>query len=213
MSVFNLLSERYDAWYETPFGRSAYELECECVKRLLPAFKTGVEIGVGTGRFAVKLGVRFGVDPSENMILKAKERGVVAVLGRTESLPFRDSVFDLALMIVTLCFLDNPLIALKEARRVIEPRGKLVLGLITRESMWAEFYMKKAREGHPIYREARFYSLSEVRYMLEEAGFRIEAVLYTLIEEPQDRRPVKNREIKEGTDPLAGFTCIRAGPL
>ncbi len=213
MKVFDLLSERYDLWYETPFGRSAYELECECLKRILLPFKRGLEIGVGTGRFATRLGVRFGLDPSKNMAIKAKERGVVVVLGRAETLPFRDGVFDLILIVVTLCFLENPIRALREARRVLKPEGKLVLGLITRESRWAKFYTKKAEEGHPIYREARFYSLPEVRDMLEEARFKIEKVLSTLIEEPQDRRPVKNREIKEGTDPLAGFTCIRAGPL
>ncbi len=213
MRVFDLFADRYDSWYETPFGRSAFELELRCLKEVLPKFSKGLEVGVGTGRFAEALGVRYGIDTSLKMILKAKERGVVPVLGRAESLPFRDGAFDLVLIVVTLCFVEDPRAVLREVRRVLRPGGVVLLGLILRESSWAEFYIRKGKEGHPIYREAKFYSLREVDRMLREADMRITSVLSTIIEGPQNDRPVGNEEIREGFHPEAGFTCIRAEPL
>ncbi len=210
MSVFDLFADRYDLWYETPFGRSAYRLECECLRRVTPEFRMGLEVGVGTGRFASKLGVRFGVDISFSMVKRARERGIVPVVGDAGSLPFREGSFDLVLMVVTLCFLKDPLRALKEVRRVLKKGGGLVLGLILRESRWAEFYMEKAKKGHPIYREARFYSFGELEVMLKSAGFIIREVFSTLLEEPQDKNPVRNRAVVEGVSHLAGFTCVRA---
>jgi hypothetical protein len=68
---------------------------------LLPRVNWGLEIGVGTGRFAVPLGVRWGVDPSIRMGKMAKARGIQVVSGRAESLPFKACRICLTLMIGT----------------------------------------------------------------------------------------------------------------
>ncbi len=210
MRVFDYLAEEYDLWYERPFGRSAFELELRCLKELLGSFKRGLEIGVGTGRFASALGVRFGIDPSYEMLRIASRRGIRCVQGVGESLPFKKEVFDLVLIVVSICFVEDPLRVLKESRKVLLKGGRLVLGLVLSESPWAEFYRKKALEGHPIYRQASFHTFEEIKDMLVEAGFGIERVRSTLFEEPQDREPVQNREVREGYSPEAGFTCICA---
>ena len=210
MNPFDVLAREYDLWYERPFGGSAFELELRCLKELLGSFKRGLEIGVGTGRFASALEVKFGMDPSYEMLRIAERRGIRCVQGVGESLPFKKEVFDLVLIVVSICFVKDSFRVLKESRRVLLKGGRLILGLVLSESPWAEFYRKKALEGHPIYRQARFYTFEEVRNMLGEAGFRIERVRSTLFEEPQDREPVKNKEVREGYFPEAGFTCIRA---
>ncbi len=210
MSPFDRLVSRYDLWYEAPFGRSAFELELRCLSELAGGFDRGLEVGVGTGRFASAMDIRFGVDSSLEMLRVAKERGILVVQGRGESLPFRDGGFDLVLLVATLCFVDEPLRVLRESRRVLKRAGRLILGLIVRESPWAEFYMKKASSGHPIYRHAKFYSFEEVMGMLSSSGFRPLEVRSTLMERPQDLEPVKNREVREGFHREAGFTCISA---
>jgi len=207
---FDELFLKYDRWYDEPFGRSAYALELGCLRELVGRCERALEVGVGTGRFAASLGIRFGIDPSENMLRVAKGRGITVVRGVGESLPFREKSFELVLLVATLCFVSDPLGVLREARRVLKGGGKLVLGLILKESSWADFYMKKASSGHPIYEIARFYSMGEVREMLSDAGFRIVKVLSTLIAEPQDTRPVERSSTVEGTHPHAGFTCISA---
>ncbi len=210
MTPFDSLALKYDLWYEKPFGRSAFELEVKCLKELAGEFGSALEVGVGTGRFAEALGVEFGLDPSYEMLKLARDRGIKCVQGAGENLPFRNEVFDLVLIVVSICFVDNPAEVLEECRRVLKRGGTLLLGLIVRESRWADFYIKKAREGHPIYRHATFYSLRDIEVLLESKGFRIERMLSTLLEEPQDEEPVSKGDILEGFEPLAGFTCIKA---
>jgi SAM-dependent methyltransferase len=54
----------------------------------MPSVGDAVEIGVGSGRFAAPIGVRFGVDPARVMLQIARSRGVDAAMGVGEALPF-----------------------------------------------------------------------------------------------------------------------------
>ena len=74
MNIFNHNYKKYDLWYER--NKFAYLSELEAVKKVLPKRGEGLEIGVGTGRFAAPLGITAGVDPSKNMIKIAKKRGI-----------------------------------------------------------------------------------------------------------------------------------------
>lgn len=71
---------KYDAWYEE--NRFAYLSELEAVKKVLPDNGYGLEIGTGSGRFALSLGISVGIDPSEKMVELAGKRGVDARLGK-----------------------------------------------------------------------------------------------------------------------------------
>ena len=51
----------------------------------MPKVTCGIEIGVGTGRFAVPLGIRWGMDPSIRMVKMAKARGLQVVAARAEA--------------------------------------------------------------------------------------------------------------------------------
>jgi ubiquinone/menaquinone biosynthesis C-methylase UbiE len=208
MEIFDIYYRRYDEWYEKPFGKSAYELELSCLRKIIPEFNKGIEIGVGTGRFATKLNVKFGIDISFNMLKFSKERGLIVVKAKGERLPFKDNSFDFVLIVVSLCFVKDPFLVLKEAHRILTDNGKIVLGLILSDSPWAEYYKKK--KDHPIYKQAMFYSFYEVQTMLELSRFKIDKVLTTLFEEPQEEKPISSFEIKEGFHRDGGFFCIRA---
>ncbi len=56
---------RYEEWFEKNIF--AFESELQAIRYLLPKKGTGVEIGVGTGRFAVPLAIKIGVEPSKAM--------------------------------------------------------------------------------------------------------------------------------------------------
>ncbi len=167
-------------------------------------------MGVGSGRFAQALGVPYGLNPSIELLKLGRQRGIHGVLGRAEALPFKSSSFDLVLMVVSVCFFEEPLRALEEAYRVLKNDGYLVLGLVLSDSPWADFYKEKARRGHPIYSHARFYSFEELSSILAQTGFRIEKVCTTLFEEPQDQEPVKNKDIRDGFWREGGFFCVSA---
>jgi SAM-dependent methyltransferase len=173
--------ERYEAWFER--NAFAYRSELDAVRALLPEEGTGMEIGVGSGRFAEPLGIRFGVEPSAGMRKVAGARGIEAVDGVAERLPYPDSSFDFALMVTTICFLDDVAAALREAHRVIRPGGAILIGFVDRESALGKSYLKH-KDENPFYREAEFFSTEEVSRHLEEAGFRDLAFRQTVFREP-----------------------------
>jgi SAM-dependent methyltransferase len=127
------------------------------VRALLPWSGRGLEIGVGSGRFAAPLGVEFGIDPAAEMLAYARARGVRVACAVAEALPFADAAFDYALVVTTICFVDDAAAMLAEARRVLKPGGELVIGFIDRTSDLGRHYLAH-REENVFYRDARFYS-------------------------------------------------------
>src|SRR6056297_1468238 len=147
--------DRYEAWFER--HAAAYESELRAVHELWPADIEGLEIGVGAGHFAGPLGIRTAVEPAAAMRKAAVRRGIDALDGVAERLPFPDARFDAALMVTTICFLDNPERAAREMYRVLRPAGCAVIGFVDRESVLGRAYERK-RDSSVFYGEAQFYS-------------------------------------------------------
>ncbi len=208
-SPFDDMALEYDAWFDKE-GSLIFFIEVQAFRTLLPSLpKPWLEIGVGSGRFAQALGIETGVDPSIKLIDMARRREVNAFLGRGEQEPFDEESFGTVFLIVTLCFLDSPMDVLKEANRILMPGGKIVLGLVLKESPWGKFYQQKKKQGHRFYKYATFYRYDEITKPLKQAGFSIEQVISTLFQRPGK---VKRMELpKKGYFSSAGFTVIVAG--
>ncbi|MBU2221175.1 MAG: class I SAM-dependent methyltransferase, partial [Candidatus Omnitrophica bacterium] len=136
--VFDRYYKKYDSWYDK--NEFAYLSELAAVKMVLPKKGKGLEIGVGTGRFASALGIGYGIDPSRNMLKIARRRGIDARLAKGERIPFTDSTFDYIAIIITLCFVKDPLKALIESNRVLRNGGKVIFGIIDKDSFLGRFY-------------------------------------------------------------------------
>lgn len=167
-ALFESHAERYERWFVR--HDAAYVSELLAIRAALPVEGLGLEIGVGSGRFAAPLGVLIGIDPSMRLLKLAKMRGVSVACGIAEALPFPDTTFNHALIVTTLCFVDDPLAMLHEARRVLKPDGTLVIGFIDRESPLGQHYVAHQAES-VFYRDAKFFSTSEVELMLAKSGF------------------------------------------
>lgn len=168
---FQAHPQRYDAWFDE--HEPAYITELLALRPFVPWGGEGLEIGVGSARFAAPLGVGVGVDPAPAMLARAAERGIEPVEGIAEDLPFPAAAFDHALVVTTLCFVDSPARMVAEAHRVLHPGGRLVIGFIDRESELGRQYEARRTES-VFYREARFHSAGETKRLLEEHGFAIE---------------------------------------
>jgi SAM-dependent methyltransferase len=208
-SPFDELAREYDAWFDTE-GSRIFFIEVKAFQELLPKLpKPWLEIGVGSGRFAQALGIETGIDPSTKLVKMARKRGINAYVGRGEQRLFDEESFGAVFLIVTMCFLDSPLGVLKEANRILTPDGKIVLGLVLRESPWGQFYQQKKAEGHRFYKYATLYSYDEVVKLLVQAGFVTEQIISTLFQKPEGVQHIEDP--KEGYFPDAGFTIIVAG--
>jgi len=92
----------YENWFEK--NRFAYQSELAGIREFIPDGKRGIEIGVGSGRFAALLGVEIGIDPSPKMREIAKSHGLEIYGAVAEALPFADGCFDFALMVTTILY-------------------------------------------------------------------------------------------------------------
>lgn len=165
---FEQRSALYDAWFTS--HPHAYASEIEAVRELLPPTGEFVEVGVGTGRFAVPLGIRIGLEPSPAMRAIARARGIEVLDGVAEALPFPNHSYDGVLMVTTICFVDDIDQSFREAHRVIRPGGCIVVGFIDRASSLGKKYELRKNESL-FYRHAHFHSVDEVVRPLYAAGF------------------------------------------
>ncbi len=188
---FDELSEAYDDW----FVRFApvYESELSALRAVVPSHARGVEVGVGSGRFAAPLGVEVGVEPSKEMAKLARERGVIVYEGVAENLPLESETYDFALMVTTICFVDDPDRAIGEMARVIKKEGQLIFGLVDKDSPLGKEYQTHKAED-PFYRHATFLSTGELIDRLSRHGLSVLESFQTVfgslgdISEPQEPR-------------------------
>ena len=208
--VFNKLHHKYDEWFDESPGKEIFELEVQCLNEAFRgSWGPRLEIGVGTGRFAEKLMIDFGVDPSEEMLRRASEREIGVVKAVAEELPFPSEFFGGVAIILTLCFLDDPSKALRECFRILIKGGILLLGIVPRESSWGRFYLKKKKEGHPFYSVAHLHTTQESISLSKEAGFELESVSSTLFEGPEECTEIRPYPSKPQETRKGGFVCIK----
>lgn len=107
-------------------------------KRILQQPKGKVlEIGVGTGKnlpyYNYKKVVLTAIDISEGMLKQAEALAkkntfpVSFKLASAQKLPFEDDTFDYIICTCVLCSVPEPVIALKEMKRVLKPEGKIIM--------------------------------------------------------------------------------------
>ena len=167
----------------------------------------GISVGVGTGILDSQAQIEIGVDPVLSMLKLASVYGIELFRGVGEYLPFKEGVFDFALMTVTLCFLDNPEKAILEVKRILQSAGVLVVCIIPKDSEWGKEYMEKGETGHDFYSHAHFYSLSELEKLLSRCSFKVISIKATLSYPPSTtphyEKPSENPKDK-------GFICVKA---
>ena len=165
---FEDFSEEYDEWFIR--NKDKYEAELRALRCFIPANGNGLEVGVGSGKFASPLGIKTGVEPSHKMADKARKLGIHVLPGVAEDLPVPDSTFDFVLMVTTICFVDDLNKTFQEAFRVLKKEGFIVIGFIDKESELGKVY-RANKDKSRFYSIAEFFSTEEVLACLSEAGF------------------------------------------
>lgn len=177
----------YAHWRETYLGSLTERVEEAAIFRFAGDLrgKRLLDLGCGDGTYSIAASQRgahvTGVDISEAMLESARRRalaiGVSAEWRRAsaESLPYESETFDIVLAVTILCFLREPLHVMHEVRRVLRPGGSFVIGELGRYSSWALLRRVRGWLGSSMWREAHFWTIGELRELLQQAGFRVTA--------------------------------------
>ena len=113
-----------------------------------------LDIGGGTGNYAVALRERGGFQPtvldlSEAMLERARGKDLPTVVGDAAALPYPDESWDAAIMIAMLHHVPDWRAAIEEAKRVLVPGGRLAKVGWAREHVehvtWVNGYFPTAR--------------------------------------------------------------------
>ena len=171
--------ENYEKWFVE--NNCLFASEVEALKQLVPASGEGIEIGVGTGIFAIELGVNQGLEPSKEMRAKAIERGISVIDAYAEKMPIADARYDFAVMITVDCFLEDVLQAFRETQRILRSNGCFIIAFLDRETTLGNIYEEK-KAMSPAYKNASFHSAEEIENYLKLTGFVIEERRQTVFE-------------------------------
>lgn len=193
IEAFDQFAVDYDKWFD--IYKFAYQSELEAVKKFIPSQGIGIEVGTGTGRFSVPFGIKIGVEPSVSMAEISRARGIKIYKAIAEQLPFDDKSFDFALMITTLCFVDNPSLAIKEIYRILKPIGKIIIGIIDKESELGKKY-EIMKTSNKFYSSATFYSTQSVIELMQKSKFLEIEICQTIFSDPSSM--VKPDDVLDG---------------
>ncbi len=207
--VFESHVNEYEAWYEK--YPEVYQSEIEAVRehfRRLPEAIQGIEVGLGTGRFAEPLGIKEGVEPSEPMAERARKRGIEVMDARAEHLPYKDLQFDFV-WFVTVCHLTKLRYAFEEANRVLRKGGLIIIGFLPKDQLAAQGYQERRGES-TFYRKANFYSPSHIESLLENANFKNLEFNQTLFGDLDEIREVQMPKTGHGEGSFVVVSAVKA---
>ncbi len=169
--------KEYEEWFDG--NRFVYLSELEAIKKVIPISGRGIEVGIGSGLFAAPLGIKEGCDPSDEMRSKAEKRELVTTKCVAENLPYKSSSIDYVLMVTTICFVDDTNKTFEEISRVLKPGGSVVVAFVDKDSPVGKLYLKN-KEKSLFYKEATFFSTTEILEFMKSAGFKIMQTLQTV---------------------------------
>jgi len=168
VGIFDHYADDYDKWFDA--NNEVYSTQAGYLRRYISGTRNSLEIGVGSGRFASRLGIQHGLDPSPRMLAMARQRGVETVLGMGEFLPYRAGIFDCILMMTVICFMEDVARSFREAFRIIRPGGTLVVAFMEKDGEVARRELTRKPVGQFLH-HAKFLTADQVMAALTDAGF------------------------------------------
>lgn len=197
--------EQYEAWFDR--YPHVFQSEIEAIRDFLPPGNSrGLEIGMGTGRYAMALGIKEGIEPVAPMRTLARRRGLEVMDARAEDLPYKDLSFDFVLMNFCISYFDNVNMAFREAHRVLRRGGVLIVGFVDRRSPLGREYEDKRMQS-TFYRHANFYEPRTIIHWLQDVYFTNIEVRQTLFH-PLER--VRDTELSEPGFGKGSYVIIAA---
>lgn len=180
-------AERGHRWFATCYERRGRRGESEYDQELrarVAGEATGrvLEIGAGTGfnfPYYREDADVVATEPDPFMVERARPRAeeydIDLRAAPAERLPFRDASFDTVVSTGVFCSVDDPMRALAEVRRVLQPGGTLRFSEHVRASRPARRLMQRTLD--PVHRLVfRCHIGRDTLRLMREVGFELEVV-------------------------------------
>ena len=155
-------------WFQGDAGQALIGEEIKALPALIPEqfYRVGLQYGLNEQPLLRDCNVELAVYCDTGCT--DRERSANNVLALPEALPLAESSVDIAMLLHTLDYCENPHGVLREVSQVLSPEGVLVLTGFHPYSLWgAERVIRRSRPPH----EARFISRKVVQDWLELLGF------------------------------------------
>ncbi len=209
VSAFEEEAADFDSWFEN--NKNVFESEFKAEEELMLDPEDAVSIGVGSGLFASRLGIKHGVEPAKGMAELAREKGIKVMRGRAEDLPIEDQEYETALMSTVLSYVDDAQEAVNEAFRILKSGGHVVISFLPKEGSYTMLYDLAIMKGkhdleispecpYPLkfIKGSRWLSTERVTELMKNAGFKDLKYVQTLTKHPK----YTNEEVEE---PIEGY--------
>jgi len=196
ISHFQKSALDFEKWFEK--NEPIFNSELKALKEMVTDPEHCLSVGIGDGMFAEKLGIRYGVQPSEGMAELARKRGIEVKQGYSEHLPYADESFNQVLLATVLSYVQDKFQTIKEAYRVLKPGGEVIVSILPAEGSYALLYELSYLRGKfdseiaPEYpyplefiRDADWVSTGSLIEMLKKAGFGKLKFIQTLTRHPK----------------------------
>ena len=182
------------AWVRKPNHDSYWQYRDDFFAMVPKPGKATLDAGCGEGRVSRDLAARghtvIGIDAAPTMVAAAREADPTGtyLCGDAADLPFPDNSFDLVVAYNTLMDVPDLPGAVREARRVLAPGGRMCVSIvhpITNTSSWREgqsyFETRRVsdlvqRDGLSMLFQGWSHPLTAFTRPLEDAGLLIEAI-------------------------------------
>lgn len=184
INLFDNYYEEYEQWFET--NKNIYLTELNLIKSFIENNNyNGIEIGAGTGRFAIPLGIKIGIEPATKMAFIAEKKGLKIIKATAENIPLPYNSFDFVLFVTTICFVNDPILALKESFRILKNNGFILIGFVPADSKLGKYYISK-KDNSKFYKNANFFTTNELITLIKNTGFKNIETRQTLFEITND---------------------------
>jgi len=161
--------KKYSDFYKTKIGKKILEKELEYVLKELKDCRDILSIGCGPAFLEAELARLnpqlkiVGLDISKEMLEDAPNSIHVA-LGDAENMEFKDNSFDALLYVTSLEFIEDYKKAVKEAFRVLKPRGKVLILMLNPKSHY--FQQEYNDKGSYIRRNIKHIDIEKLERFL-----------------------------------------------
>ena len=197
-NLYNHIEIKED-WEEEYLETSDHRIK-KTLKILKPEPRDKVlEIGCDSGLFSLILKEKFKdikhqaveIDPERIKMAVSRGIDVQKVDVEKEKLPFGDNYFDIILFTEVMEHLSNPLLTLSEIKRVVKPKGTVIISTPNTVGLFARYNHLFGCSPHHIpfleinsrkgkYGVHRFtLTLRQCKDLLEKNGYKIEKIVFS----------------------------------